>query len=316
MSYQIRPATPADFAAIAALISSQNPEPTTVEDILRHERLRNPADPWVRLVAVDGDSNLLATGSASYGTGSRPGEFSIRVRTWKQHESRGIGTALYNLLEAFVREQGGSGVESRVNDDDTWSLRWTERQGYQKKQHLFESSLSLPDWDPSPFLSAVEAARAAGIRFTTLADEGDVESLLPRFYEFSTGLLHDIPGMEDRPRLSYDEWTKWVAHDPHFDPKLVCLMADGDRWVGLGHMSQQKSGTCYNNVTAISREYRGKGLSLAIKVAALSKAKEMGAPSIRTNNDSTNSRMLATNQRLGYKPAPGFYLLIKHLLPA
>ena len=312
MSSQIRPAVPSDYEAIAALISSQNPEPTTLDDILRGERLRNPADPCIRLVAVDEAETLLATGSATRGAGNRPGEFSARVRVWKQHESKGIGAALYSRLEAFVRENGGTSMESTVRDDDLRSVAWTERRDYVQKQHLFESSLSLPGWDPAPFLGAVEAVQATGIRFTTLAQEGELESLLRPYYEFSADLVQDIPGMEDRPRYPYAEWLKWVKEDPEFDPNLILLAADGDRWVAVAQLLKLTHGY-YNGFTGVDRAYRGRGLSLALKVVSLMRAKELGAPFVRTNNDSTNQPMLATNRRLGYTPLPGFYVIRKRL---
>lgn len=313
MSYQIRPSVHTDLAQIAALISSQNSEPTTLEDMERSERLRNPNFPFYRLVAVSEQGALLGTGSASHGPEHPDGIFFARVRVWKQHEGQGIGQALYAMLETWVREQGGTVIESTVKDDEEHAIGWTRRRDFKPKQHLFESTLSLTDWDSAPFTGSVTQAEAAGFHFTTLAQEGEIEALLPRFYAFTSELVRDIPGLEDRPPFPYEEWLKWVKNDPHWDPKLVYLVKDGDRWAGFSHVSQQNSGAYYNSTTAIGREYRGKGLSLAVKVLTLLKLKELGAPSIRTNNDSTNSRMLATNRRLGYTPLPGFYVISKKL---
>jgi RimJ/RimL family protein N-acetyltransferase len=63
----------------------------------------------------------------------------------------------------------------------------------------------------------------------------------------------------------------------------------------------------------LERAYRGRGLSLAIKVVALIWAKEQGYPYARTYNYSANQRMLASNQRLGYLPQPGFFQVFKQL---
>lgn len=313
MTYQIRPGTPADFEQIVALTNSQISEPIAVADLLRGEELRKPEHPICRLVAVDEAGALLGSGVSSQGPGSRPGEFSLRVRVWQQHQRKGIARTLYTMLEGFVREKGGLTIESGVRDDDPGSIAWSERRGFKIKYHLFESTLELHAWDPTPFLGAVEQARAAGIHFTPLADLGDGEELLRRYYEFSMGLAHDIPGMEDRPRISWEDWIHYLQGDPYWDPNLVLLAVDGERWAGLTQISKQPSGGYYNNFTAVSREYRGKGLSLAIKVATLLRAKELGAPYIRTNNHSVNQPMLATNQRLGYKPLPGFLQIGKSL---
>lgn len=313
MAFAIRPSTRADYEAIVALTNSQINEPITVEDLEREERLRSPEYPFCRLVAVDEAGSLRGFVITNCGPSSRPGQFWLRVRVWKEHQGRGIGRALYATAEAFVREHGGTSIESGVRDNEPDALGWVERRGYRIKYQLFESTLSLPDWDPTPFLGALEQAEATGFRLTTLAEEGDVEALLPRYYDFSVELVHDIPGMEDRPRYPYDEWLKYLKEDPHWDPSLIVLVAEGDRWVGMAQISEQNSGGYYNNFTGIHRDYRGKGLSRAVKVAALLKAKELGAPYLRTNNHSVNQPMLATNEHLGYKPQPGFLQITKSL---
>lgn len=62
---------------------------------------------------------------------------------------------------------------------------------------------------------------------------------------------------------------------------------------------RHEDGQAYNDFTAVSREFRGLGLSLAVKVRALQWAKEQGIPYIKTDNHSLNQPMTATNKRLG-----------------
>jgi RimJ/RimL family protein N-acetyltransferase len=54
--------------------------------------------------------------------------------------------------------------------------------------------------------------------------------------------------------------------------------------------------------TGTLREYRGRGLALAVKLATTRWAAEHGITQISTDNDETNAPMLAINRRLGYKP--------------
>jgi RimJ/RimL family protein N-acetyltransferase len=55
--------------------------------------------------------------------------------------------------------------------------------------------------------------------------------------------------------------------------------------------------------TATGREYRGRGLALAVKLASTRWAAENGITQLVTTNDETNAPMLAINRRLGYRPA-------------
>ena len=61
----------------------------------------------------------------------------------------------------------------------------------------------------------------------------------------------------------------------------------------------------YNSLTGVHRDYRGKGLALAVKLKAIDYAKQKGAKFIRTHNDSNNMPMLNVNQKLGYEKMPG-----------
>jgi RimJ/RimL family protein N-acetyltransferase len=76
-------------------------------------------------------------------------------------------------------------------------------------------------------------------------------------------------------------------------------------------VERQNNGELYNGFTAVSREYRGRGLALAAKIKSMAFAKQQGAAYIRTNNHATNERMLAVNRKLGYQPEPGVYHIEK-----
>ncbi len=64
-------------------------------------------------------------------------------------------------------------------------------------------------------------------------------------------------------------------------------------------------------ITGVERAYRGRHIALALKLLGIRYAKARGALTIRTNNDSQNVPMLAVNRKLGYRPEPGIYRLIR-----
>ena len=61
-------------------------------------------------------------------------------------------------------------------------------------------------------------------------------------------------------------------------------------------------GRATNAFTATLPQFRGRGLALAAKIAAMRWAAANGITRVSTVNDDTNVPMLAINARLGYEP--------------
>lgn len=53
--------------------------------------------------------------------------------------------------------------------------------------------------------------------------------------------------------------------------------------------------------TAVRRDYRGRGIALALKLCTIAYAGAQGLSGIRTDNDSTNLAMWHINERLGFR---------------
>jgi mycothiol synthase len=61
----------------------------------------------------------------------------------------------------------------------------------------------------------------------------------------------------------------------------------------------------------VTREARGQGLATAIKVRALRAVLELGFKTVRTDNDTQNTPMLAVNDKLGYQRQPAVLSMLK-----
>lgn len=320
MSHTIRIATEADFPRIVAIINSQVTEPTTLADYIRQEGARPKTDPFYRVVAETDAGEVAGFGLVIHESHNRPGEWFIRVRVDAPYQAQGIGSALYAHLVPVAREQGATRFESSVREQDTEAYAWAEHLGFATEKHLFESTLDLSRWDPTPFGKSVTEAKAKGYRFATLAEltEGwEPEEIYRRFHVFFVPIITDIPGNEDRPSIPFDEWYGWIKDDPEWKLEQILIAVapphEGEAWAAMAHLYRVASGALYNDFTGVAREFRGRGLTLPLKVEALNLAQSLGAPYIRTNNLSVNPRILAVNRRLGYEPAPGHYLLAKSL---
>ena len=72
--------------------------------------------------------------------------------------------------------------------------------------------------------------------------------------------------MEGKPRPENDQMIRLVKD---FDKKGFIIATAGERWVALSMIVKENDDFCYNSMTGVIQEYRGKGLATAIKIKAI-----------------------------------------------
>ncbi|MGE5674614.1 MAG: GNAT family N-acetyltransferase [Mycobacterium leprae] len=314
MSVRLRPLTPADYPRIVAIQEQhQLPETTTVAEMEAEDRLMTPEIFRYQIAAENGDGLMVGYGLLVGGVLMKPGHSGLSLRVDADWQRQGIGDLLFRDLLREARAHGAQVLDARVREQNPAHRQWAERRGFTVTQHLFESALDLTHFDPSPFAGARSAAESAGIRFVPFAAMPQDDPGLQRFNEFLHAIQEDIPGGAGQPMAPLDLMKRFIAEDPNWEPNGIILAVDGDRWAGIAWVQKQNRGGYYNTVTGVVREYRGRHLATALKLVAIDYARSKGAPHIRTNNDSTNQRMLAVNRKLGYQPLPGVFVLERSL---
>jgi GNAT superfamily N-acetyltransferase len=300
-----------DLPAVAALLTLEESEPVT-EAILRNRDQRRP-DGEIRhaVVAVDGAGRVVGFGE----TGRRPsapaGRFNVRCVVELDTRRRGVGAILYDELRRFAQDQAATSLEARVRDNAPEPLGFATRRGFAISRHLFESTLDLGGFDPVPFAGVVDAVARGGIRFFCFADTPGTEKDQRRLWELNVATGRDVPGADPAWHWPFEQFVRDVFGSHWFRPEGQILAADGERWVGLAAHGQTRPGMMYNAHTGVLREYRGRRIALALKLLGIDYARHCQSRYLRTNNDSENAPMLAVNRKLGYRPEPGFYRLVK-----
>lgn len=313
-TWRLRPAAlPDDYPRLAAIYTACNPEPVTVEEMAEDDAKSTYAS-FLRLVGVDADGLVAGVGVVERHPEDQPGQFYVKAWVEPASRGQGLGRALADALEAWALEQGATEIRSGVRDNDPRSLAFARARGLEVDRHLFESTVEPAAFDETPFAGAVERATASGIRFFTLAAEpGDASE--QKLYELYNRTAWDIPGFDLVTFPPFDDWRQWVVTGKNSRPDLTLIAADGEGFVGASVLSQRSSGGLYTDYTCVLREYRGRGIALALKLLSIRAARQARAPYLRTNNDSQNGPMLAINRKLGYVPCPGFYRMKKGVSP-
>jgi GNAT superfamily N-acetyltransferase len=302
MNWRLRPVGPNDYEAVTNIRNQVRPEPMTTAEMIEADRARMAEPNYIRLVA-ELDGRVIAHGWTGANEGLPEGMAGIGIQVDRAHRGQGVGESLLLALEEHTLAKGVQAVETMIRGEDDASYEWAVKRRYSLYRQRTEAILDVPAFDWRPFAGAVE--RAAGTGVTFLGHDWPLpEPLLRGAYEVDKVTTPDVPGYGD---VAFPEYEKWAAEmAPFFARTYFMLAMDGERVVGLSTLEMSAQGDGANTgLTAVLREYRGRGIALALKLQTIAEAQRRGLVRMRTNNDPDNPPMLAINRKLGYVFIPG-----------
>ena len=96
-------------------------------------------------------------------------------------------------------------------------------------------------------------------------------------------------------KISLEDWVReWITS---LDGSFVALA--GDEIVGCAGLIRDTD-RAENSLTAVRRDWRGRGLARALKETAIAWASANGVSQVYTWTQTGNENMQAVNERLGY----------------
>lgn len=240
----------------------------------------------------------------------KPGYAEVSIKIDDEWHGMRIEGWILKEIEELALKNKTKVLQTQIQDIKEAELEWARKEGFEISGHIFESQLDLSLFKTDSYSSLINELTSSGIKFTTLADYPQDQSIQERFWDFWWELAQDVPGMSDKPRPENEQMINLTKD---YEKKGFILAVDGMVWVAMSMVLQESAETGYNSMTGVHPQYRGRGLAKAIKGKAIEYALQNGMKFLRTNNDSKNKPMLAVNQRFGYEQKPGFYVLTKRL---
>jgi mycothiol synthase len=237
----------------------------------------------------------------------------------REARRRGIGSALYEMLESEARRRSAPRFLASTNAEWSFAIDWARRRGFTEIGRRIESFVEITRFDPARFADALARTRAGGIRFATLGevaaarDDAAREELYRELYAVEERCWRDVPMASAPEHPPYETFRKLIVDSPMSIRDVSVLALDGDRIVGMtlsGQRGDQDGATWF---TATLPEYRGRGIALAMKVEAFVRAKARGLRALVTTNDEPNKAMRGIIAKLGYEPLPPTIQLEKRL---
>ena len=289
---EIQPAGPEHVADLAALAERRCPH--LLPHAVRNLFAGGAVQVYSAFRAIDPDGTLLGWGTMSARSSLPAGWRIISLYVDHEHESRGVGSALYARLRGEVDSEA-THLRGRLFDDDERSrVVVVDHYGFEIEQHSITSGMSLADAAAPSLPDGVTIESNPDMQFD---DRDAVEEMLLTSQtnpEADRGLSFDL-----------DKLRSFAAPD---DIRIVAIArVDGKPAAGVfGEVGSQLFHVGY---TGVAPAHRGRNLAFLLKQHAHHLAREAGATRVVTDNEEHNTGIRHVNQRLGYEPVFGVYWL-------
>ena len=308
----IRPVKAEDYEKIAPLWNSvYENDKSTAEELAYMDNAYEPPYLFKRFVFDQGDELVGMTSYEQYEGQYHPQKFAINVLVRADKRAQGIGRELYDFLLEQLKPFDPISFSAALREDDEAANHFAQTRGFVETKRDWESVLDMATFDAAKHTKPLSDP---DIRLTSYADWGVTPERDELFYEFVSRVRLDIPTSEPFTDLSYEQFRKFVIDAPDHFAEGVFFALVADKPVGMtDFMRSESTSDLSTGLTAVAREYRGKGLATALKVKALEFAQTYGAKKVFTDNDTTNVEMLAINEKLGFERLPAWISLQKTL---
>jgi GNAT superfamily N-acetyltransferase len=320
-AYTLRPFTEADYEALAAVNNAAQPEyPRTPHEISEWDAKRDTKFLFARFVAVDRDGRVV--GAAQYDQSPwmyHPCKFNVGADVTPEWQGRGVGRALYDRLLAELEPFEPITLYTMAREDAARAMRFYQDRGFEEKMRAYESRLDVAAFDPAPFAEARRRPEAEGIVIRSLAELRAADSDADRkVWALENTTAADVPGPEPFTPPPFETYERMVLRSENIVPEafLIAIHEPTGEYVGSSNVWRRQADRDLNTgLTAVKREWRGKGIALAMKLRVVDWAKANGIVHIRTENEVNNRAMLSINERLGFAKVPPWVEMAKAVRP-
>ena len=261
-----------------------------------------PEDPWFILVGeLDGlpvaYGFLLAKGVEAGGR--------AMADLWVLPGARGhgVGRALLDVMSAEAGTRGLPGLLSSVRDVDESSIAAVRALGCREIGHHRESVLDLDTVDDAAVAGLVHRVEQAGVVLEPLAPDTS-EDEWRRVYELVDTLWADTPDADGATdSMPYEVWRPFFTSPDY----VLVARRDGVPVAADMLMDRTKDDALNIMLIAVAPEARGLGLAAALMGRHAQLMRDAGHRRLYTQNMDQNTRILAANDRVGFRVESGFY---------
>lgn len=297
----------ADYEALAAIIRATKPEyPKTIAELRDDDATYSETGkPWARLFAIDDAGVPVGFAEFAPALWQRgEGKFFVGLLVTPKRQGRGVGKALYAALQDALSPYSPQSLRIECREDVARAVRFFAERGYSEVSRYYESRLDIAAFDFAPFADDFDRPLSHGIKIVSWRELQQTDADASRkMWAVSMEISPDLPSDEPFELMEYSLFQTVIMSRPNIDPDgfFVAVDTATGEYVALSHIWRRGADSNLDTgLTGTKREYRRKGIALALKLRIIRWAQVGGYKHLRTGNETTNRPMLAINERLGF----------------
>ncbi|MEJ2750611.1 MAG: GNAT family N-acetyltransferase, partial [Anaerolineae bacterium] len=212
----------------------------------------------------------------------------------------------YNHIIDSCQKHDPIGFTVKIREDESAKADWLTRNGFQPVMRYPLSILNLAEFDLTPYAHLADKMAAQNIEIVPVAELSERDAdWQRRIYELDVSVTEDTPSPHPYTHAPFPLYAQSEFEDPNFMPEAWFVALANGQYVGMTNlgMANEAAKIMHTYFTGVRRDYRRRGIALALKVRAIQFAQNLGARLILTNNEENNP-MYLMNLALGFQPQP------------
>lgn len=230
--------------------------------------------------------------------------FMLSIAVHPDYQTQGAGTSLYNHIVKDLQSRMPVLLRACCRSDQSGSTSFLERRGFVRGMSIVEQHLQLKAThiNDLPIPESILEHGEVTIVIKTMLDLEKDPNRDRKIYELVTELRADIPAPQPITTVPFSEFVDGFIKAPsrQEDATFIALNMKTREYVGTSDLFIDGNSGLIAGLTGVRREYRRRGIALALKQHGIKYARDRGYNRITTFNATENAAIRAVNKRFGF----------------
>lgn len=235
-----------------------------------------------------------------------PQSFHIDIEVHPEYQRQGIGSVLYDQVMQGLLPFHPPALRADAFTNLPQGFTFLQKRGFYEAFRETPVHLDVMAFDPSPYVGLEAKLEAEGIVIKTLRelkpDPDRDRKVYDLYWEANQDVPHEGEGSE---KPDFDAWLSWGLNDSSILHDAYFIAVRGDEYIGLRELGVYPDGNVLlGSLLGVRREYRKRGVGLAMQLRGIAYAREHGYRLLKTCTAVQNFPMQALFNKLGYTRDP------------